>query len=509
MLTMLEQFKAARRVSTPLIAIRTLDPSATLQSICQALPDDAPKMRWDIVNGCIAVNDAAVKVCNAMYDGQSAPIATGRPNDCLEKLASVPEKSAVFFMNTQNYFGPGSEAVVQGIWNLRDIYKTDKRTFIMLGPDFTFPAELAQDVLILDEPLPDETQLASIVKDTFDAAGLKSPDVKTSTRVVDALRGLAQFPAEQVVSMSLHQVSKDYPLGIDLDAVWERKRRMIENAKGMSVWRGLEKFADIGGVENAKKFFSGIINGEESPRVFVFLDEIEKAMAGAGGDNTGVTQDMLGTLLSYMEDNGVIGSIFLGPPGAAKSMFAKACGNEAGVPTIGFDIGGMKASLVGQSEQQMRNNLKVVSAVGGGKAFFIATCNSIAILPPELQRRFTAGTFFFDLPTVEERAIIWQLYLKKYGVKDDAASVDATDWTGAEIRNCVRMARMMRVSLKDAASYIVPVARSMGDRLLKLRDDAHGKYIDASKIGCFYQSPTRTNVSAGNPRRGISLQGDN
>ncbi len=45
---------------------------------------------------------------------------------------------------------------------------------------------------------------------------------------------------------------------------------------------------------------------------------------------------------------------------------------------------------------------------------FIATSNSIASLPPELRRRFTLGTFFFDLPTAEERETIWRIYLKKY-----------------------------------------------------------------------------------------------
>ncbi|MGB7590439.1 MAG: hypothetical protein WBO19_04275, partial [Terriglobia bacterium] len=44
-----------------------------------------------------------------------------------------------------------------------------------------------------------------------------------------------------------------------------------------------------------------------------------------------------------------------------------------------------------------------IDAVSQGRMLFIATCNSIASLPPELRRRFTLGTFFFDLPTVDER----------------------------------------------------------------------------------------------------------
>jgi len=53
----------------------------------------------------------------------------------------------------------------------------------------------------------------------------------------------------------------------------------------------------------------------------------------------------------------------------------------------------MKGSLVGESERRLRAALSVVDAVSQGQALFIATCNSIGALPPELRRRFTLGTF--------------------------------------------------------------------------------------------------------------------
>ena len=51
-------------------------------------------------------------------------------------------------------------------------------------------------------------------------------------RAVDALIGLAAFPAEQVVAMSL---SKQ---GLDAEQLWERKRQIIEQAPGLKIWRG-------------------------------------------------------------------------------------------------------------------------------------------------------------------------------------------------------------------------------------------------------------------------------
>src|SRR5260370_3079663 len=76
----------------------------------------------------------------------------------------------------------------------------------------------------------------------------------------------------------------------------------------------------------------------------------------------------------------------------------------------------MPNSLVGASGERLRSALQVADAVSSGRSLWIATCNSIGVLPPELRRRFTLGTFFFDLPTKEERATIWKIYLAKYGV---------------------------------------------------------------------------------------------
>jgi hypothetical protein len=58
------------------------------------------------------------------------------------------------------------------------------------------------------------------------------------------------------------------------DELWNRKRGFIEATPGLSVWRGGEKFADIGGCENIKGFLKDVIAGDDSPRAVIFLDEI-------------------------------------------------------------------------------------------------------------------------------------------------------------------------------------------------------------------------------------------
>jgi hypothetical protein len=362
---------------------------------------------------------------------------------------------------------------MQGIWNLRDSFKSTGRMLVLLTvPGATLPPELAQDVLVVDEPLPSATHLEQIVRETFKSANLTEPERAKIDRAVDALIGLAAFPAEQALAVSL--VKQE----LDTEDLWERKRQIIEQTPGLSVWRGGETFEDIGGVDNVKGFLRAVLAGVDPPRVIVFIDEIEKAFAGTGTDLSGVKTEMTGTILTYMQDREADGTVFIGPPGSAKSVTAKATAGTAGIPTIAFDLAAMESSLVRASTERLRTALQIIDAVSQGRMLFVATCNSIASLPPELRRRFTLGTFFFDLPTEEEREIIWQIYLNKYGVSGDLPDDDG--WTGTEIKECCRKAHRLGMSLALASRYIVPVSRSAAEQVKALRQMASGKFISAS-----------------------------
>ena len=475
---LIRQFRAARRVSTPLMAIQTPDPAATMDRVATCFNGAPPPIvRWDIVNGMAGMNEPGTAAV-AEAAGPEPAMTTGNPVEALTAAQKLPPSTALFMLNAQRYLD--NEAVIQAIWNLRDRFKADFRTLVMLCPAIALPPELAQDVLALDEALPDEEELGRIIRETCAAAQLPDPDEQLVTKAVDALSGLASFPAEQAAAMSL---TRD---GLVLEDLWERKRRMIEQTPGLSVWRGGETFADIGGVQNAKTFLTRVLRGNDPPRAVVFIDEIEKALGGQG-DTSGVSQSLLGTLLTWMQDNRATGMLAIGPPGSAKSMLAKAAGAEAGIPTIAFDLTGMKASLVGESEQRLRNALKVVTAVSQGRSLFIATCNSLAVLPPELRRRFTFGTFFFDLPTAEERKLIWDLYLGKYALPQEPLPPD-DGWTGAEIRQACELAWRLGCTLVEASAYIVPVARSASEQIARLRNEANGRFISASHPGVYTAS---------------------
>jgi hypothetical protein len=471
-------FKAARRAATPLLAVRTADPASTMAQVTASLngKSEVPIVAWDILNGLAGRNEVG-KAALAKLVGENA--GQLGPADALAAAQKIAKDTILFFLNPQRVWEHVD--VLQGIWNLRDVFKTTGQMLVLVTtPGAALPTELQSDVMVLDEPLPSAEELALLVRETFEAAELPEPPEETITRAVDALVGLAAFPAEQVLAMSL---SKD---GLDFERLWDRKRQAVEQTPGLTIWRGGETFDRIGGCENIKRFLDAVIHGEEAPRVIVFVDEIEKAFAGSGTDTSGVKTEMTGTMLSWMQDRNADGVIFIGPPGAAKSAVAKAAGATAGTPTVAFDLSAMQSSLVGGSGERLRSALQVVDAISQGRSLWIATCNSITSLPPELRRRFTLGTFFFDLPTADERDAIWSIYEERWNVSGERPDDDG--WTGAEIKECCRKAWRLKLSLRDSASYIVPVSRSAADQIDSLRRQASGRFLSASSSGLFNTS---------------------
>ncbi|MGD0225812.1 MAG: single-stranded DNA-binding protein [Terriglobia bacterium] len=294
-------FRAARCVSTPVVAIRTADPASTTQFIIETLKQNRelpPLLGWDLVRGLYAISrNSGDELARVLGERQAATIG---PVDALFLAQQLWEDGLLLYSNAHRFWNdPG---VMQGIWDLRDSSKATGRMLVLLAaPGATLPQELGQDVLILDEPLPSTTHLEQIVRETFNAASLSEPEHPAILKAVDALIGLAAFPAEQALAISL--VKRQ----LNTEDLWERKRQIIEQTPGLSVWRGGETFEDIGGVQNVKDFLLAVLRGIEPPRVIVFIDEIEKAFAGTGTDLSGVKTEMTGTILTYMQDREVCG----------------------------------------------------------------------------------------------------------------------------------------------------------------------------------------------------------
>lgn len=488
---LIDELRAARMVATPLLGITTPDPPALVAAIVAAKAGSdktaPPILQHDIVRGVVGLNDSGLEAAGALTPGDDVMASSGgpvltSPAEALAAAVKLPRRSVLLVHNAQCLLD--NPQVVQAVCNLRDTFKADGRCLILLDAAISLPAQLVQDVLVLDDPLPTEAQIRDIIDTELASAQAmtpppETPDEATKARAVAALTGLAAFPAEQAVAITLNAGR------LDPDRLWARKRALINQTPGLAMDQGVLTFDMLGGLAEIKRHGRAIYDGPEPPRVIVRLDEIEKMMAGAAGDTSGTSQDQKGVILREMEDNGWTGFIAVGPPGSGKTAISQSIGNTYGAPTFSFDFGSMKTKFVGGSEGLIRNVMKVVKAVAGPHAYFVATCNNISagVITPDLIRRFTDGIWYFDLCSDEEKAAIWPVHLAKFGHAADATRPNDRNWTGAEIRNCCRLAYRRRCSLVDAAKSIVPIATSAPQAIEALRQQASGKFLSASYAG--------------------------
>ena len=355
----------------------------------------------------------------------------------------------------------------------------DKGSMIaLIAPFWQLPAELSHDVPILQFDLPTRDQLKSALDIVSSGAEVK---VTEEDKLLDASAGLALQEAENALALSLVEKQK-----FDASTVEREKMRLVKSSGFLEVTTPVSP-SEVGGLVNLKKY-------------------IKNEVVPSWHDN----------LLR------VRGVMMVGVPGTGKSLTAKACGAILGCPVLKMDISALKGSLVGQSESNLRQALKLADAVApcilyideiekgvGGYAssansdggttlamvgsllnwmqehttsvIVLATCNDYSKLPAELTRagRFDER-FFVDLPSLSERESIATIHLKKYASASNAFAVSIADmtneWTGAEIEQLIKSAarqtgrNITKEALEAASAEIKPISRVRADEISKLRD---------------------------------------
>lgn len=493
----LRAFTAARRSGVPILATATPDPAATIASIVKREAEEIARhgapdvaiLQWDVINGVAAVNPNHKLSVATAEKWQGATLFP--PSAALVEAQKFPDGTILFCHNIHKHLTDAP--VLQAIWNLRDTNKEQGRMLILLAPSIALPAELAGDVVVLDEPLPNRTDMTEVILQGFKNAGLSAPGADVLDAALDAVIGLPLFTAEQVVAMSMSTK------GLQLEQLWDRKRQAIKNTQGLSINTGWASLDDLQGLDNVVGFLRRLIAAKAFGAI-AFIDEGDKALAGGMAEHTGdsgVGKDQVGTLLSYMQDTRSLGVLFAGLAGTGKTQLARAVGAESGKPVITFDLGAMKGGTVGDSERNIREALKVLTATAEGRVLFIMTANKTTIFSPELNRRFN-DQFFMDLPSAEARAGIWAVYLRKAGLTPElAARPDGFDdgWTGDEIERVCYRAAMFQCSVVEAGQYIVPSAKSAAAHIEAMRAAAVGRFLSASHPGLYGATPTTVMTS--------------
>ena len=425
-------------------------------------------------------------------------VSAGDPLSAIRSLGTManPDGTSILVLRNFHKFLNNIE-VVQALDSAIAAGKTARTFVVVLAPVVQIPVELERAFVVIEHDLPGRDQLERIARGVATEPG-ELPEGDGLTAVLDAAAGLTRVEAENAFSLSLVRHNRVAP-----DVLWELKAQTLKKSGLLTLHRGGETFADLGGLEALKSFCTRALRpGRRS-------------------------------------DVRARGVLLLGPPGTGKSACAKALGNETGRPTLFLDVGALMGSLIGQTEERTRQALRIadamapcvilvdelekaLSGVGGtgdsgvstrmfgtlltylsdheSDVFVVASANDISKLPPELSRaeRFD-GVFFLDLPGPREREQIWSMYVRKFGLDPAQRRPEDREWTGAEIRSCCRLAALLDVPLAEAATNIVPVAITAGEAVENLRQWASGRCLSADRPG------TYSREGNGMPRSGRSV----
>ena len=435
---------------------------------------------WDVDRGLQITGNSSTAAGNT--NTATDPVAAIRSINTLASTKNKPDGSALLVLPNFHRFMQSTE-IVQTLAHQIHAGKQNRTFIIVLSPVVQIPVELEKHFVVIEHELPDKQQLQKIAEGVATEEG-ELPRGEDLSRLLDAASGLTRYEAEGAFSLSLVREGKVKP-----ETVWELKSQTLKKSGLLTLHRGTETFADLGGLDSLKGFCTRALN------------PARKTNARPRG-------------------------VLLSPPGCGKSALCKALGNEMGRPTLILDVGSLLGSLVGQTEGNIRQALRIADAMapciimidevekalagaGGGNSdsgvsarlfgtfltwlsdhtsdvFVVTTSNDISKLPPEFSRaeRFD-GVFFLDTPSTAEKEKIWPIHLAKYGLKLDTPRPEDRDWTGAEIQSCCRLAALLDMTLKDAAKNVVPVAVTAAESVAKLRTWASGRCLDASRPGIY------------------------
>jgi len=186
--------------------------------------------------------------------------------------------------------------------------------------------------------------------------------------------------------------------------------------------------------ESESNFKRAMRAAERMAPVVLWIDELEKAFASGGGEDGGVSQRILGSFLSWMQE---------------------------------------------------RN----------GDVFVVATANNVQSLPPEFLRKGRFDEIFFvDLPDGATRVDVFQIHLTSRGYDPDTFDLlrlaeETTGFSGSEIEEVVVSALYTAFSSgidlnTDAITVEIeatkPLSVTMEEKITRMRQWAKGRAVRAN-----------------------------
>lgn len=291
-----------------------------------------------------------------------------------------------------------------------------------MSPYQQTPLELEKDLVVLDFPLPQASELDQVLEKALKRARGKQLQPEIKERLRRAALGLTIDEAEKVYRKALVKAGKLSDEEVEI--VLSEKKQLIRRNGILDYIEEDETINGVGGLEELKHWLT------QRSQAFT-----EKAR------DYGLPQPK--------------GMLILGVPGCGKSLIAKTTSKLWGLPLLRLDMGRVyDGSMVGKSEANLRSALKTAESISpailfideldkafagsagsgdsdGGTSsrifgsfltwmqekqspvFVMATANRLEKLPGEFLRKGRFDEIFFvDLPNAQEREAIFHIHLK-------------------------------------------------------------------------------------------------
>lgn len=382
-------------------------------------------------------------------------------------------------------------------------FKEKGHNLVFLSSLFKVPEELRKDLTLLELDLPDKEELEKIISDIGKDNEIEDLNEDSKSKVIEALSGLTTTEAENALALSIYSHNSFVPTEL-----MQTKASTIRKSGVLEFYESQCTMMDVGGFPVLKEYL--------------------------GLRGLAFSKGALEYGLDYPK-----GILILGIPGCGKSLVAKAISNLWGFPLLLLDMGKVFGSLVGESEERIREALALADAIapcilffdeiekglagagGSGQhdsgvakrvfgtiltrmqertspVYYVATANDISALPAPLLRKGRFDEIYFvDLPNARERYEIFEIHLskrkrnpKRFNLK---VLVERTkDFTGSEIEEIVKSGlyysfsddeRELQTSdLLLAIERTVPLSRTMSVELDSLRKWAKGRAVSVSEV---------------------------
>jgi hypothetical protein len=207
-----------------------------------------PLAVWDIDRGLQVAGQAAENTPDPLAAIKSI---NGLAGDNQDGSALLVLPNFHRFINSTEVIQALAHQVQQGKRN---------RTFIVvLSPVVCIPVELEKHFVLIEHDLPDRHQLEQIARGVATENG-ELPKGSDLTRLLDASAGLTRYESEGAFSLSLVRHGKLLP-----ETIWELKTAALAKSGLLSLHRGNESFANLGGLDALKGFCTRAMTPKAGP----------------------------------------------------------------------------------------------------------------------------------------------------------------------------------------------------------------------------------------------------